>query len=39
MFFSYFEKGYGELCFGANCHPFRVIYSALIPEIFMIGFN
>ncbi len=39
MYFSYFEKGRGELYFEATCHPFKVFYSALIPEIFMIGFN
>jgi hypothetical protein len=39
MYFSYFEKGHGELCFGATILPFVLVFSERIPEIFAVSLN
>lgn len=39
MYFSYFEKGWGELCFGANVYPFTMMLSEEIPQVFLVGLN
>jgi len=39
MYFSYFEKGRGELCFQAMINPFSLMLSEKIPELFLVGLN
>jgi hypothetical protein len=39
MYFSYFETGWGELHFAALVHPFDVLLSEKIPELFIVGLN
>jgi hypothetical protein len=39
MYFHYFEKGWGELYFQSFAHPFRILLSEQIPELFMVGLN
>jgi hypothetical protein len=39
MYFSYFEKGRGDLYFQAMVHPFAVMVSEKIPEVFVVGLN
>jgi hypothetical protein len=39
MYFSYFEKGRGELHFQSLVYPFDVMLSEKIPEFFLVGLN
>jgi hypothetical protein len=39
MYFSYFEKGWGDLYFQAIIYPFQVMFSEQIPELFVVGLN
>ncbi len=39
MYFSYFEKGWGELHFCSLIHPFHLMFSEKIPELFVVGLN
>ncbi len=39
MYFSYFEKGWGELYFAATISPFTLRFSKEITELFYIGLN
>lgn len=39
MYFSYFEKGWGDLYFQAMINPFNVLLSEKIPELFYVGLN
>ena len=39
MYFAYFEKGLGELCFESMVHPFALVYSERIPEVFWMGLS
>gem|GEM_PF-2098762 len=39
MYFTYFEKGRGELCFQATYYPFQFQFSMEIPELFVTALN
>jgi hypothetical protein len=39
MYFSYFEKGRGELYFQSVVYPFQVMFSEKIPELFVVGLS
>lgn len=39
MYFSYFEKGIGELYFHALISPYDIMFSEKIPELFFVGLN
>lgn len=39
MYFSYFEKGAGALYFQSIAHPFTLVFSKEIPELFLVGLN
>jgi hypothetical protein len=39
MYFSYFEKGYGQLYFQALYFPFTIAYSEKIPEACLLCLN
>lgn len=39
MYFSYYEKGWGELCFCATISPFTVLFSETIPDVFFVGLS
>jgi hypothetical protein len=39
MYFSYYEKGWGELCFYATISPFKILLSEKIPEMFFVGLS
>jgi len=39
MFFGYYEQGWGELYFEATIHPFRLMLSERIPEVFWSSLN
>jgi hypothetical protein len=39
MYFCYYEKGYGELCFGATISPFRLTFSDMLTDVFFIGLS
>lgn len=39
MYFSYYEKGWGELYFQSVVYPFSLLFSEKIPELFIVGLN
>lgn len=39
MYFAYYESGRGELYFQSMVHPFRLLFSERIPELFIVGLN
>lgn len=39
MYFSYFEKGRGNLNFQSVVHPFQLTFSALLPQLFLVALN